>query len=124
MTVEDFVSTNNYINAIDGLKYCIPMSKLGPEEEKIVNNSSKERSITNNRGRKPVGDNLENDNTATSLDIGNNVSDIKEFSISELKCAKCGVEIEEGEYLCDDCLEMEYEQRLEKIFFDLSIEKK
>ena len=123
MTVEDFVSTNNYINAIDGLKYCIPMSKLGPEEEKIVSNSSKERSITNKRGRKPVGDNLENDNTATSLDIGNNVSDTKEFSIFEHRCGICGEEIEEGEYLCDDCLENEYEQRLERMYSDMSIEK-
>ena len=123
MTIEDFVSTNNYINAIDGLKYCIPMSKLGPQEETNISNSSNERSISNNRGRKPVGDGLENDNTATSLDIGNNVSDIKEFSISEHKCASCGIEIEEGEYLCDDCLEMEYEQRLEKTYSNMSVEK-
>ena len=123
MTIEDFVSTNNYINAIDGLKHCIPMSKLGPQEENSISNNSSERSITNNRGRKPVGDNLENDNTATSLDVGNNVSDIKEFSVSEHTCSICGTEIEEGEYLCDDCLEMEYEQRLERVYSDMSIEK-
>jgi predicted nucleic acid-binding Zn ribbon protein len=119
MTVEDFVSTNNYINAIEGLKNCIPMSKLGPEEVNVTSENT--RSIANNRGRKPVGDNLENDNTATSLDIGNNVSDIKEFSLSEHKCVCCGSEIEEGEYLCDDCLENEYEQRLEKTYNDLQI---
>ena len=122
MTIEDFVSTNNYINAIEGLKNCIPMSKLGPEEVQATN-SNDQRSITNNRGRKPVGDNLENDNTATSLDIGNNVSDIKEFSTSENKCICCGTEIEYGEYLCDDCLEMEYEQRLEKTYENLQIER-
>ena len=122
MTIEDFVSTNNYINAIEGLKNCIPMSKLGPEEVQETNTND-QRSITNNRGRKPVGDNLENDNTATSLDIGNNVSDIKEFSTSENKCICCGTEIEYGEYLCDDCLEMEYEQRLEKTYENLQIER-
>ena len=113
MTVEDFVSTNNYINAIDGLKNCVPMSKLGPVEETKSNSTNNERSISNNRGRKPIGDNLENDNTATSLDMGNNVSDIKEFSANSHKCLSCGVEIEDDDYLCDDCLEILYEQRLE-----------
>ena len=115
MTVEDFVSTNNYINAIDGLKNCVPMSKLGPVEETKSNSTNNERSISNNRGRKPIGDNLENDNTATSLDMGNNVSDIKEFSANSHKCLSCGIEIEDDEYLCDDCLETLYEQRLESI---------
>ena len=54
MTVEDFVSTNNYINTIDGLKNCVPMSKLGPVEETKSNSTNNERSISNNRGRKPI----------------------------------------------------------------------
>ena len=45
--------------------------------------------------------------------MGNNVSDIKEFSANSHKCLSCGVEIEDDDYLCDDCLETLYEQRLE-----------
>lgn len=106
MTVEDFVSVNNYISSINGLKNCIPMSKLGDENESEI-------ATSNDRGRPSVGDDVENDNTATSLDIGNNVSDIKEFSKREYNCLICGEEVEADEYLCDDCLEREYEQRLE-----------
>ena len=30
------------------------------------------------------------------------------------RCIKCGTEIEEYEFLCDDCLEEEYDYRIEQ----------
>ena len=64
-------------------------------------------------GRSSVGDDVENDNTATSLDLGNNVSDIKKFHKNV--CAKCGIEILDEQFICDECLQTLYETRLEEL---------
>lgn len=106
-TLEDYISVSNYMNSLniyDNIKPISVLSKNVTSEDNIGE--------TKTRGRKSVGDNVENDNTATSLEQGNNVSDIKEFSLNSHKCVKCGVDIEDGEYLCDDCLEIEYDTRI------------
>lgn len=106
LNMEDCVSIGNYLESIDFYKHCKSMASLGKEDEKIGE--------TKKVGRKPVGNDLENDNTEISISQGNNVSDIKEFSgISH--CLKCGEPVENGEFLCDDCLEEEYEIRLQEV---------
>lgn len=69
-------------------------------------------------------DEIENDNTASSVDAGTNVSDIKEFNFKLKynsnynynfdfhKCIKCGKELDYDEqYICDECLEEEIENK-------------
>lgn len=107
-TIEDYVSTSNYLESVNIYDKFMPMSKITQESKNDDENQAPQK-----RGRKPVGDNVENDNTAISLDQGNNVSDIKEFN-SMNRCIKCGTEIEENEFLCDDCLEEEYDYRIEQ----------
>ena len=59
-------------------------------------------------------DEITNDSTATSVDNGTNVSDIKEFSVA--KCAICGKELDYGEEgICDECLEEKYDERIREI---------
>ena len=107
-TIEDYVSTSNYLESVNIYDKFMPMSKITQESKNDDENQAPQK-----RGRKPVGDNVENDNTAISLDQGNNVSDIKEFNSTNY-CIKCGTEIEENEFLCDDCLEEEYDYRIEQ----------
>ena len=68
-----------------------------------------EEGLSKKVGRPTVGDNVENDNTATSLEQGNIVSDIKKFN--NKTCVKC-VNDTDGEILCDECLETLYQERL------------
>lgn len=107
LSVEDCVSINTYLDSIDFYKNCKPMTVVGKEQ---VDNLGETKQV----GRKPIGDDIENDNTEISVSQGNNVSDIKEFS-NDSCCIKCGNEIEHGEFLCDDCLEEEYEIRLKEV---------
>ena len=56
-------------------------------------------------------------NTGTSADMGNNVSDIKEYSSKNFsyknRCVICGAELDyEENNICDDCLETLYEERI------------
>ena len=69
-------------------------------------------------------DDVVNDNTGTSSDMGNNVSDIKEFSTTlnlsnnsdSRVCHNCGKDLEpEEECICDECLEQMYDERLENL---------
>jgi predicted amidophosphoribosyltransferase len=54
---------------------------------------------------------IENDNTGTSNDQGNNVSEIKMSTSS--KCMRCGRDLESHEnIICDECLQEVYEERL------------
>lgn len=104
MTLEDCICTNDYIET------------LGIE---IKNQGTKESS-SNPVGRTPLNDeDVENDNTAISKDAGNNVSELKEYKTEILftseespKCIICGEEIEEGFYICNECLERQYEERI------------
>ena len=63
-------------------------------------------------GRPKMNDtDIENDNTGTSNDQGNNVSEIKMSHLS--RCAKCGKSLESHEnIICDECLQEVYEERL------------
>lgn len=67
-------------------------------------------------GRPALDENeIENDSTGISVDQGNNVSDIKNFE-HQYVCRICGAEIDEDDNgICDDCLEEEYDKRLEAI---------
>lgn len=76
--IEDAESVMNYFEAnnfYDKLKSMTLINSLqmGKNEE----TSEEITDVKNPVGRPTVGDDVENDNTATSLDMGNNVSDIK-----------------------------------------------
>ena len=115
LNMEDCVSVSNYLDSIDFYKNCKPMTVVGKEH-------IDELGQTKQVGRKPVGDDLENDNTEISIAQGNNVSDTKEFE-NITHCLRCGNEIESGEFLCDDCLEEEYEIRLQEVMNISNIDK-
>lgn len=66
--------------------------------------------------KNPVGrpripeDEIENDNTDTSIQAGNNISDLKEFS---KVCCSCGTSLDyEENFLCTECFEKEAESRI------------
>ena len=111
MTLEDCISTNNYIEAL-GIKI---KSDDKAEKEEPIGESNGEV------GRNPLNEaNIENDNTAISKDAGNNVSELKEYKTQILlsleeprKCVICNEELSENEsYICDLCLEQQYEERI------------
>lgn len=123
LTLEDANSVENYI------------SVLGIKADFGASSSNTNKIHTGKVGRPPLEDNaIENDSTATSADMGNNVSDIKDFSENEYPeeeikmkkiCSVCGAEIDEDdEGICDDCLEELYDRRIEKIAERISSRKK
>lgn len=128
MTLEDYRATNDYINS---LGIILPSSN---KLEATDNNSQKLPTKTGNPVGRPVIDDaeVENDSTATSKDNGNNTSDIKEFEknsddnfnedIEQIKmeenriCVSCGKVLEDEEtFLCDECLEEQYDNRLDNL---------
>jgi len=68
-SMDDCNSINNYLSSIKLYDKFVPFTSLKKDD-------LNEKKI----GRPSVGDNVENDNTATSMDQGNNVSDIKKFA--------------------------------------------
>ena len=52
--------------------------ELEKEQAKLTKKQTEEITKSTTIGRPPVGDDIENDNTAISIDQGNNVSDIKD----------------------------------------------
>lgn len=98
-TLEDYKGSTIYMDALD--------IKIKTAEE-----VKQELAGANPVGRPKLNDtDIENDNTGTSNDQGNNVSEIK-LSAS-IKCAKCGRELDFHEnIICDECLQEVYEERL------------
>lgn len=105
-SIDDCNAINSYLASINIYKNFKPFTALREEQ-----NSTDDKSLIKEKtGRKPLGDDVENDNTAISIDQGNNVSDIKAFSA---KCQKCGAVLsEEEEILCDECLSQMIDKRL------------
>lgn len=114
MTLEDCICTSDYIEAL-GIKIS--------NEEKSTDSQIEETKGEKNGevGRNPLNDeDIDNDNTAISKDAGNNVSELKEYktqilltSEKENKCLICGKELSEYDlYICDECLESQYEERI------------
>ena len=49
-----------------------------------------------------------------SRESGDNTSEAKkDYAVTKKKCLMCGVEVDEGEFLCEECKE-EYKQQLEE----------
>ena len=98
-SLEDYKGATIYMDALD-IKI-----KTAEEVKQELNN-------TNPVGRPKLNDSdIENDNTGTSNDQGNNVSEIK--MSASLKCAKCNRDLESHEnIICDECLQEAYEERL------------
>lgn len=104
ITLEDYIGATFYIDSL-GIK-------LETDKDKI----DKKTTETNPVGRpKLADDEIENDNTATSSDMGNNVSDTKDFSLDDKRmCLICGEELaDDEEFICDVCLQTKYEERID-----------
>lgn len=127
LTLEDYNSSTLYVESL-GIKIESNEQKI---QEKSIDNQVKLNKIKitsdankstsgseNSVGRPKMNDtDIENDNTGTSADMGNNVSDIKEYSSKNFSykncCAICGAELDyEENNICDDCLETLYEERI------------
>ena len=134
MTLEDYRCADLYVDQFN-------IKILKDEEININDNKTSSDKIEVNKnpvGRPKLDDSeIENDNTGTSNDLGNNVSDIKEFSLkinnkntnqnfngkqvfspthSNTHCARCGAELsDDEEYICDECLEEIYDERLQDL---------
>jgi len=97
-SVEDSDSVMNYLDSLGVYEKFMPMTVVTQQHnQKITTEAENERAKISQKtstqltkeqteeitktttiGRPPVGDNIENDNTAISIDQGNNVSDIKD----------------------------------------------
>lgn len=99
-TLEDYRGSTVYMDA------------LGIEIKTAEDIKQEKEGASKQVGRPKLNDtDIENDNTGTSNDQGNNVSEIK--MSSPIKCAKCGKELESHEnIICDECLQEVYEERL------------
>jgi hypothetical protein len=111
LTVEDYKCTTDYLDVLD-IEIIQDATKVAQEELSKQNKIKKIQEEEKKVGRTEIDENdIENDNTAISKDEGNNVSDIKEFSA---KCIKCGKLLEEEEeFICNECLEELYDERIE-----------
>lgn len=124
-TLEDYRSATLYVESL-GINIESNEQKLQQEsidnqvklnKLKIAGDANKSAS-TKSVGRPKLNDtDIENDNTGISSDMGNNVSDIKEFSTKTLnyenRCIICGTDLDYGQNnICDDCLETLYEERI------------
>ena len=112
-SISDFNSTVNYMDSLGLYEGQIrPFSTVNRDDD----NNEFDDGAEKKRGRPTVGDDIENDNTANSLDLGTNVSDIKDFSTKEKVCVKCGGNIDsEDAILCDECLEEMYQNRIDEL---------
>lgn len=108
-TIDDCDSINSYLASINLYSKFKPFTSITKEHQTQEIDNGLDKKI----GRPSVGNDIENDNTATSLDIGNNVSDIKKFN--KCVCAKCGQTVLEEQIICDECLQELYEERLEEL---------
>ena len=106
-------------NITDYQSNCAYLEALGVEvvikDKTVEETSSQDKKSV---GRQPLEEGeVENDNTAASKDAGNNVSDIKMFSLSEERvCIKCNKELEEDEnFLCAECFEEELYSRASNV---------
>lgn len=106
-TIDDCNAINSYLESIGLYDNFKPFTAITKKQSDLYDGLDKKI------GRPSVGDDVENDNTATSLDLGNNVSDIKKFHKNV--CAKCGIEILDEQFICDECLQTLYETRLEEL---------
>lgn len=89
------------------------MNNLGDSSSDVKKSLIGEATV----GRNRLDDSeIINENTNASREAGTNDSSLKEFSVTNEvpKCINCGKELEEHEkYLCDECLELIAEERLE-----------
>ena len=127
LTLEDYNSSTLYVESL-GIKIESNEQKIQEKsidnqvklnKMKITSDANKSTSGSENSvGRPKMNDtDIENDNTGTSADMGNNVSDIKEYSSKNFsyknRCVICGAELDyEENNICDDCLETLYEERI------------
>ena len=127
LTLEDYNSSTLYVESL-GIKIESNEQKIQEKsidnqvklnKMKITSDTNKSTSGSENSvGRPKMNDtDIENDNTGTSADMGNNVSDIKEYSSKNFsyknRCVICGAELDyEENNICDDCLETLYEERI------------
>ena len=112
-SLSDFDSTTNYIDSLGLYNGKIrPFSTVNREENDSEFDDGSEKKV----GRPSVGNDIENDNTANSLDLGTNVSDIKDFSVSNHSCLICGEDVDgEDMKICDKCLDEMYHNRIDEI---------
>lgn len=130
-SLEDYKGATLYIDALDikiesneqQLQKEALDNQLTTAKLNIVNKNSNTSNSTK-IGRPKLDDTaIENDNTATSADMGNNVSEIKEktsftqnFYSEYKKCIICGSDLyQEEQKICDQCLETLYEERLNNL---------
>lgn len=133
MTMRDITATTNYIESMDVYKNFKTLTQQSHEEEtiraekrgvKIAAQTQKttvekksESDTTEEKkvGRPTISDaNIDNDSTAASRESGDNTSEVKkDYAVAKKKCLMCGVEVDEGEFLCEECKE-EYKQQLEE----------
>lgn len=126
-TLEDYRSATLYVESLGiniesneqkiqekSIDNQVKLNKMKIESDANKPTTSSENSV----GRPKLSDtDIENDNTGTSADMGNNVSDIKEYSSKNFsyknRCVICGAELDyEENNICDECLETLYEERI------------
>lgn len=126
-TLEDYRSATLYVESLGiniesneqkiqekSIDNQVKLNKMKIESDANKSTTSSKNSV----GRPKLSDtDIENDNTGTSADMGNNVSDIKEYSSKNFsyknRCVICGAELDyEENNICDECLETLYEERI------------
>lgn len=104
MTMRDVKSTLMSIDSMDIYKFL----KTPTQESKEDNDakSAEESMETKKVGRPKKSENeIDNDDTAKSVDQGTNTSDMRDFAETATRCSICGAEIEVGEVVCEECKE-------------------
>ena len=135
-SVEDYVSSVSYIKTLgikiektwelekmkeqtdlnikSGTAIAKTNSEITSSEESTTTETGEEKQV----GRPKVADEDLSDSGEQARNQGDDISEIKNMSVSNYQsnfCAKCGKELEESEdIICDECLEEMFENRLEE----------
>lgn len=106
-SLEDYKGASIYVDSLD-----IKMKYEDLKNQNILMGSDSQKPV----GRPKKEDvEIENDNTGISSDMGNNVSEIKDFSKKECFCLSCKNILKDNEaFLCDTCIKNMYINRFKK----------
>lgn len=116
ISMRDTKAMVGYIKSLDFYKYLSTFTmenEVKNKGEKVDTSSQS----SDGPGRKPLDDSdIENDATAASRDRGDNTADNREtLSKKDHVCPICGADIDEDQYICDECLTTLYEERVGEV---------
>lgn len=105
MTMRDVKAVGLYTDSLE----VYSEFKTITQEQQNRTNEAENAGVTKKVGRPEISDeDIESDSTAASKDRGDDTADMRDYiaeSVDNHKCIICGADTEDGQVLCEECLE-------------------